>query len=197
MQPPTSLRGPLPTVAALFLCHRNRLHRACPCRWLITCYARAPRSFFARCSQWPRREAEPPLPPQVPTRSLLRFADLWRGPADAPPPPPPSRVRRAFSFEGVFCRSLLPLPPPSASLYCCVRRPQMDACCDPWVSPLSDDTHKSVTSGWPVRGHRRVVEVVPSGGLAGGPSGVRDAREKGGGRFCGSDAVGRGFGAVT
>jgi len=194
---PTSLRGPLPTIAALFLCHRNRLRCARTCRWLFTCYARAPRSFFARCRQWPRRGAEPPLPPHVPTRSPLRLADLRRAPADAPPPPPPSRVCLAFSFEGVFCRSLLHLPPPRASLYCCVRRPQMDSCCDKWGSPLPDDTHKSVISGWPVRGHRRGVEVVRSGGLAGRPAGVRDAREKGGGRSCGSDAIWPGVGAAT
>jgi len=197
MQTPTSLCGPLPTVAALFLCHRNRLRRARPCRWLFTCYAGTPRSFLARCRQWPRREAEPPLPPHVPTRARLRFADLRRAPADAPPPPPPSRVCRTLSFEGVFSRSLLHLPDLRASLYCCVRRPEMDACCDQWGSPLRDDTHKSVTSGWPVRGHRRGVEVVRSGCLAGGPCGVRDAREKGGGRSCGSDAVGRGVGAAT
>jgi len=73
----------------------------------------------------------------------------------------------------------------------------MDACCDQWGSPLPDDTHKSVSSVWPVRGHRSGGEVLRSGGLAGGPSGVRDARENGGGRSCCSDAVGRGVGTAT
>jgi len=106
--------------------------------------------------------------------------------------PPPRECAARPPLEGVFCRFLLPLPSPRASLYRCVRRPQIDACCDKWGSPLPDDTHQSVTSGWPVRGNRRGVKVVRSNGLAGGPSGVRDEREKGGGRSCGSDAVGRG-----
>jgi len=75
-----------------------------------------------------------------------------------------------------FCRppSSISLPPAHV-LYCCARRPEMDARRDPWGCPLPDNTHKIVTSGWSVREHRRIVEVVRSGCLASGRA-VRRAR---------------------
>jgi len=58
----------------------------------------------------------------------------------------------------------------------------MDARRDPWGYLLPDNTHKNVTSGWPVREHRRSVEVVRSGCRASGRAVWRARRTREGGR---------------
>ena len=200
----TPLRGPLPSVAALSLCHCNRARRARTYRRLFTCHALAPRSFFVRGRRrlWPGHEAEPPLSPHIPTRPRLRLpcAELRRAPANAPPPSPTLESLRVAVFVCLRLVALPPLSPSPPRLSCIVALGALR-----WTRAVTrggarcQTTHirtsravgrcVSIDAAW--RSCGRVVVRV------GGRSGVRDALGKGGGRSCGSDAVGRVVGPVT
>jgi len=149
-----------------------------------------------------RHEAEPPLSPHIPTRPRLRLpcAELRRAPANAPPPSPTLESVRVAVF---VCLRFVALPPPSPSpprLSCIVALGALR-----WTRAVTRGgarcrtTHirtsravgrcVSIDASW--RSCGRVVVRV------GGRSGVHEALGKGGGRSCGSDAVGRDVGPAT